>query len=96
MASLSRRGLITGLIAFAATPAIVRASSLMKVVPSLQLARNDWLTLSEINREAIQLWRNSNLFLHNIERQFQDSFALPKETQVGTKLHIRLPDKVAA
>jgi hypothetical protein len=31
MESLNRRGLITGLIAFAAAPAIVRAESLMKV-----------------------------------------------------------------
>ena len=36
---------------------------------------NSILTVDMITREAIELFRNSNAFLMNINRQFDDEFA---------------------
>ena len=52
---------------------------------------NSLLTISMITREAIRLWRNSNAFLQNIDRQYDDQFA-KSGAKIGTTLRIRLPN----
>jgi len=51
---------------------------------------NQLLTLNEITREAIRLWKNSNAFLQNVDTQYDDSFA-QTGAKIGTSLRIRLP-----
>lgn len=52
---------------------------------------NSLLTLNEITREAIRLWKNSNAFLMNVDTQYDDSFAV-SGAKIGTSLRIRLPN----
>lgn len=52
---------------------------------------NALLTISMITREALRLWRNSNAFLQNIDRQYDDQFAR-SGAKIGTTLRIRLPN----
>lgn len=52
---------------------------------------NSILTVDMITREAIELFRNSNAFLMNINRQFNDEFARPG-MKIGETLRIRLPN----
>lgn len=52
---------------------------------------NTLLTLNEITREAIRLWKNSNAFLQNVDTQYDDQFA-NAGAKIGTALRIRLPN----
>lgn len=52
---------------------------------------NTILTISQITREAIRLWKNSNAFLMNIDTQYDDAFARTG-AKIGTALRIRLPN----
>lgn len=52
---------------------------------------NALLTIDMITREALRLWRNSNAFLQNIDRQYDDQFARGG-SKIGTTLRIRLPN----
>lgn len=52
---------------------------------------NTLLTLSVITREAVRLWQNSNAFLMNISRQYDDQYA-KTGAKAGTQLRIRLPN----
>ncbi len=52
---------------------------------------NSILTVDMITREAIELFRNSNAFLMNINRQFDDEFARAG-MKIGQTLRIRLPN----
>lgn len=52
---------------------------------------NTILTIDMITREAVRLWRNSNAFLQNIDRQYDDSFARGG-SKIGSTLRIRLPN----
>lgn len=52
---------------------------------------NTILTINQITREAIRLWRNSNAFLQNIDRQYDDQFS-KSGAKIGTTLRIRLPN----
>lgn len=52
---------------------------------------NTLLTISMITREAIRLWKNSNAFIMNIDRQYDSSFAVDG-AKIGTQLKIRLPN----
>lgn len=52
---------------------------------------NSLLTISMITREAIELFVNSNAFLKNINRQFDDEFG-KKGEKIGSQLRIRLPN----
>lgn len=96
MLDLSRRGLIAGIGALIAAPAIVKASSLMPVTggivtrPALvrwPYAGKSLLTINQITREAIKLFCNSNQFIQNIDRQYDAKFA----PAIGTTLRIRMP-----
>lgn len=52
---------------------------------------NQLLTIGGITKEAIRLFRNSNAFLMNINRQYDDSFA-KAGAKIGNQLRIRLPN----
>jgi hypothetical protein len=52
---------------------------------------NSILTIDMITREAIMLFRNSNAFIQNLDRQYDDSFA-NDGAKIGFNLRIRLPN----
>jgi hypothetical protein len=52
---------------------------------------NSLLTTSMITREAVRLFVNSNLFIQNIDRQYDDRFAV-EGAKIGDTLRIRLPN----
>lgn len=52
---------------------------------------NSLLTISMITREAVRLFRNSNAFIMNINRQYDDAFA-KTGAKIGTTLRVRLPN----
>lgn len=52
---------------------------------------NSLLTIDMITREAVMLFKNSNEFIQNINRQYDDSFAVTG-AKIGTSLRIRLPN----
>lgn len=52
---------------------------------------NSLLTINMITREAIRLFINSNAFIQNIDRQYDDQFAITG-AKIGTTLRIRLPN----
>jgi hypothetical protein len=52
---------------------------------------NSLLTINQITREAVRLWKNSNAFLQNIDTQYDASFA-NTGAKIGTSLRIRLPN----
>ncbi len=56
---------------------------------------NTLLTLGGITREAVRLWKNSNAFLQSIDRQYDDSYAVPG-AKIGSQLRIRLPNDFIA
>ena len=88
----TRRGFLKGLLFVAAAPAVVRAASLMPVSAELggdtmtlgHLARaNQYLTINDISREAVKLFSESNVFLREIDSQYE---------RIGDTLRIRLPN----
>ena len=52
---------------------------------------NSLLTISMITREAVRLFQNTNAFIENIDRQYDDSFAV-NGAKIGSALKIRLPN----
>lgn len=52
---------------------------------------NSLLTTSKITREAVDLFVNSNMFIRNIDRQYDDEFG-KKGEKIGSQLRIRLPN----
>lgn len=52
---------------------------------------NSLLTISMITREALRLFVNSNAFLKNVDRQYDDQFA-KVGAKIGSTLKIRLPN----
>lgn len=52
---------------------------------------NSLLTINMITREAIELFRNSNAFIMNIDRQFDSEFQRAGQ-KIGQSLRIRLPN----
>lgn len=52
---------------------------------------NAFLTSSMITREALRIFKNSNLFLRNIDKQYDDQFAR-EGAKIGDTLRIRLPN----
>ncbi|MNZ34170.1 P22 coat protein [compost metagenome] len=55
------------------------------------MATNSLLTINMITREALRLFVNSNAFLKNIDRQYDDQFA-KVGAKIGDTLRIRLPN----
>ena len=52
---------------------------------------NSLLTINNITREAVRLWKNTNAFLQAVDTQYDGSFAQTGAKQ-GTSLRIRLPN----
>ncbi|MGV2464499.1 UNVERIFIED_CONTAM: P22 phage major capsid protein family protein, partial [Pseudomonas aeruginosa] len=52
---------------------------------------NSLLTIDMITREALRLFINSNAFLKNVDRQYDDQFARTG-AKIGDTLRIRLPN----
>lgn len=52
---------------------------------------NSLLTISMITREAVRLFKNSNLFIQNIDTQYDSAFARDG-AKIGSTLKIRLPN----
>jgi hypothetical protein len=52
---------------------------------------NSLLTIDMITREAVRLFKNSNLFIQNIDTQYDGSFAVDG-AKIGQTLRIRLPN----
>lgn len=52
---------------------------------------NSLLTISQITREAIRLFTNTNALLRNVDRQYDDQFA-KTGAKIGNTLRIRLPN----
>lgn len=70
---MNRRGFIAGLISVFAAPAIVRIDSIMPVSSRLIIpTNNSHLAIQLITRETIKLFKDSNLFLQNL--QYDDQF----------------------
>lgn len=55
------------------------------------MSGNTLLTIDMITREAVMLFLNSNAFIANINRQYDDQFA-KTGAKIGTSLRIRLPN----
>lgn len=55
------------------------------------MAGNSLLTTSKITREAVRLFVNSNMFLRNVDRQFDSEFGAKGE-KIGSQLRVRLPN----
>lgn len=51
---------------------------------------NTYLTIDMITREAVRLFKNSNLFIKNIDTQYDNQFAVDG-AKIGDTLRIRLP-----
>lgn len=52
---------------------------------------NQLLTIDMITREAVRLFKNSNLFIQNIDTQYDPAFAIDG-AKIGSSLRIRLPN----
>lgn len=52
---------------------------------------NSFLTTSKITREAVRLFVNSNMFIRNVDRQYDSDFG-KKGEKIGSQLRIRLPN----
>ena len=52
---------------------------------------NALLTIDMITREAVRLFKNSNLFIQNLDTQYDSAFAVDG-AKIGTALRIRLPN----
>ena len=50
---------------------------------------NSLLTINMITREAIRLFINTNAFIQNIDRQYDDQFAVTG-AKIGTTLRIQI------
>jgi hypothetical protein len=56
------------------------------------MAGNTLLTIDMITRMAVRLWRNTNMFLQNIDTQYSSEFA-QVGAKIGDTLRIRLPNE---
>src|SRR6266851_4040978 len=55
------------------------------------MAGNNLLTIDMITAEAVRLFKNSNLFIMNMDTQYDGSFAIDG-AKIGSNLRIRLPN----
>ncbi len=55
------------------------------------MAGNSLLTIDMITREAVRLFKNSNLFIMNMDTQYDGAFAVDG-AKIGSSLRIRLPN----
>lgn len=74
--AIERRSVLLGLGALFAAPAIVKASSLMKVAPT-EIWRplpHQLLTIDQITREAVERFVNSNEAIKEMNRQYEADY----------------------
>lgn len=117
----SRRGFITGLASLLiAAPAIVKATNIMPVktvdhwltvVPQRHIYGGGrsggkiW-AMDQITREAVRMFRNTNLFLQEIDKQYREDYAFvggeqwpdefrPQGAKTGDQPNPLIPDKLA-
>lgn len=101
---LSRRGFLGGVLAVVSAPAIVRVESLMALpkpeilIPQVETAveyalrTNPLLTMEQITREAVTLFRNSNAFLMQLDNEYARDFEFMQGEQwLSPQLKIRPP-----
>jgi hypothetical protein len=88
MADLSRRSFVAGFGAILAAPAVARVTAL---IPPLERARLNYLSLNQITRESIRMFVETNAFLANIGSQYEGAFG--GKAKIGTQLRIRLPSE---
>lgn len=82
----SRRGFLRSLAAaFAAAP----LTSPAEVLELFRSPKQTYLSLAQITREAVKLWKNSNEFLKQIDKQYANSSHAG--AKVGQTIRIRLP-----
>ncbi len=55
------------------------------------MSGNSLLTVDEITSEAVRLFKNSNLFIMNMDTQYDSAFAIDG-AKIGSTLRIRLPN----
>lgn len=55
------------------------------------MAGNSLLTINKITREAVEIFVNSNAFIKNVDRQFDEEFG-KQGAKIGSQLRIRLPN----
>lgn len=101
----TRRSFVTGALALVAAPAIVRAGSLMPVKVTLQPWQSEmalWFDQAMmITREVVELSRNSNAFLKELDEQYAADRAFMEadsgnswqwdKAKIGSTFRIRLP-----
>ena len=86
---MNRRGFLGGILALGAAPAIVRADSLMRIVPRglivdpydalmAQRTSNMILTCEEIARQALKVLKRHLIFGESLEREYTESWAPPE------------------
>lgn len=67
---MNRRGFLGGILAAACAPAIVRADSLMRIIPR----ETRLLSLDEITRDALRLMHEKASFINTIDRQYDREY----------------------
>lgn len=95
---MNRRSFLSGILAACAAPAIVRADSLMRIVPrdtSILLGDYDVIveagpSYAQITREALRVAHEKARFISSINRDYEEAFA---EGFASTReLRIRMPN----
>jgi hypothetical protein len=79
---MNRRGFLGSVLALAVAPAIVRASSLMKLAPEFEEIEsglivpkgNQLLTISQITQEALRVLMAQDYFGQSLEKAWPDGF----------------------
>lgn len=76
---IARRGILAGLGALFAAPAIVPVTSLMpvKVMYAAPFLLNEW----QITREAVEMFKNSNSFVQHINADYKSDFVFMDGSQ---------------
>lgn len=102
---MNRRGFLAGILAACAAPAIVRADSLMRIVPmDAPILLGDYdviveagpsyggpqLDINAIRREVLRIAHEKARFISSINRDYEEAFAEGFASTSG--LHIRMPN----
>jgi hypothetical protein len=94
---VNRRGFLGSILAGAMAPAIVRASSLMKLAPGFEVAESGLivpagdgglLTIDQITREALRVFMAQNTFVNSVSRSYT-GFDFPSPGPMRIRMHKR-------
>lgn len=98
---LPRRGFITSALATLCAPVIIRTPGLLMPVRPMVVENlydflptgyDGYMTMVEITREALRVWKTTNVFLQSVESQYPCP-ADPVKLAFGQTLRIRLPNQ---